>query len=80
MATLTNIYFYGMISQLLLAQSLVLGIEIRAEDPSLEDVYNSMIPPMFKDDWHIHDPSRIIATNGLLMIANTGKAQEDGYK
>ena len=80
MATLTNIYFYGMISQLLLAQSLVLGIEIRAEDPSLEDVYNSMIPPMFKDDWHIHDPSRIIATNGFLMIANTGKAQEDGYK
>ena len=80
MATLTNIYFYGMISQLLLAQSLLLGLEIRAEDPSLEDVYNSMIPPMFKDDWHIHDPSRIIATNGLLMIANTGKAQEDGYK
>ena len=80
MATLTNIYFYGMISQLLLVQSLVLGLEIRAEDPSLEDVYNSMIPPMFKDDWHIHDPSRIIATNGLLMIANTGKAQEDGYK
>ena len=80
MATLKNIYFYGMISQLLLAQSLVLGLEIRAEDPSLEDVYNSMIPPMFKDDWHIHDPSRIIATNGLLMIANTGKAQEDGYK
>ena len=80
MATLKNIYFYGMISQLLLAQSLVLGLEIRAEDPSLEDVYNSMIPPVFKDDWHIHDPSRIIATNGLLMIANTGKAQEDGYK
>ena len=80
MATLKNIYFHGMISQLLLAQSLLLGLEIRAEDPSLEDVYNSMIPPMFKDDWHIHDPSRIIATNGLLMIANTGKAQEDGYK
>ena len=80
MATLKNIYFYGMISQLLLAQSLVLGLEIRAEDPSLEDVYNSMLPPVFKDDWHIHDPSRIIATNGLLMIANTGKAQEDGYK
>ena len=80
MATLINLYFSGVICQLLFAQSLVLGLEIRAEDPSLEDVYNSMIPPMFKDDWHIHDPSRIIATNGLLMIANTGKAQEDGYK
>ena len=80
MATLKNFYFSGIICQLLLTQSLVLGLEIRGEDPSLEDVYNSMIPPMFKDDWHIHDPSRIIATNGLLMIANTGKAQEDGYK
>ena len=80
MATLKNFYFSGVICQLLIGQSLVLGLEIRAEDPSLEDVYNSMIPPMFKDDWHIHDPSRIIATNGLLMIANTGKAQEDGYK
>ena len=80
MATLKNVYFCGIISQLLLAQSLVVAFKIRAEDPSLEDVYSSMIPPMFKDQWHIHDPSRIIATNGLLMIANTGKAQEDGYK
>ena len=80
MATIKNFYFCRIICQLLLTQTLVLGLGIRAEDPSLEDVYNSMIPPMFKDDWHIHDPSRIIATNGLLMIANTGKAQEDGYK
>jgi len=79
MATIKNFYFCRIICQLLLTQSLVLGLGIRAEDPSLEDVYNSMIPPVFKDDWHIHDPSRIIATNGLLMIANTGKAQEDGY-
>jgi hypothetical protein len=28
-----------------------------------------MIPPMFKIQWHTHDPSRIFATNGLLMIA-----------
>ena len=27
----------------------------------------------------IHDPSKIVATDGLLMIAVTGKAQEDGY-
>ena len=80
MATIKNFYFCRIICQLLLTQTLVLGLGIRAEDPSLEDVYNSMIPPVFKDDWHIHDPSRIIATNGLLMIANTGKAQEDGYK
>ena len=80
MATLKNFFCCRIICQLLLTQSLVLGLGIRAEDPSLEDVYNSMIPPVFKDDWHIHDPSRIIANNGLLMIANTGKAQEDGYK
>ena len=80
MAIIKNFYFCRIICQLLLTQLLVLGLGIRAEDPSLEDVYNSMIPPVFKDDWHIHDPSRIIANNGLLMIANTGKAQEDGYK
>ena len=27
----------------------------------------------------IHDPSKMVATDGLLMIAVTGKAQEDGY-
>ena len=80
MTILKNVFSCGIIFQFLLAQFLVLGLGIRAEDPSLEDVYNSMIPPVFKDQWHIHDPSRIIATKGLLMIANTGKAQEDGYK
>ena len=49
-------------------------------DPSLEDVYNNMSPPMTRDQWHIHDPSHIVATDGMLMIAVTGKAQEDGYK
>ena len=49
-------------------------------DPSLLDVYNNMKPPMEKDQWHIHDPSKIVATDGILMIANTGKEQADGYK
>ena len=49
-------------------------------DPSLNDVYNNMNPPMTKDQWHIHDPSKLVATDGILMIAVTGKAQEDGYK
>ena len=49
-------------------------------DPSLEDVYNNMSPPLTRDQWHIHDPSHIVATDGMLMIAVTGKAQEDGYK
>jgi hypothetical protein len=66
-------------SKLLLAESHALAFKIKAEDPSLENVYSSMIPPMFKIQWHTHDPSRIFATNGLLMIANTGKAQEDGF-
>ena len=35
---------------------------------------------MEKDQWHIHDPSKIVATDGILMIANTGKEQADGYK
>jgi len=48
-------------------------------DPSLEDVYNNMTPPMTRDQWHIHDPSHIVATDGVLMIAVTGKEQADGY-
>ena len=43
MATLINLYFSGVICQLLFAQSLVLGLEIRAEDPSLEDVYIKLV-------------------------------------
>ena len=35
MATLTNVDFCGIISQLLLAGSLALAYKIRAEDPSL---------------------------------------------
>merc|ERR1711971_895855 len=51
------------------------------EDPSLGDVYANMDPVQFTgpSDWVIHDPSKIVATDGLLMIAVTGKAQEDGY-
>ena len=48
-------------------------------DPSLLDVYESMSPPMTEDQWHIHDPSKIVEIDGYLMIACTGKAQEDGY-
>merc|ERR1712142_617123 len=66
------VFLLVILSQL---SSIVLGV-----DPSLEDVYNTMNPPMTRDQWHIHDPSRIVATDGMLMIAVTGKAQEDGYK
>ena len=48
-------------------------------DPSLIEVYQSMSPPMEESDWHIHDPSKIVEIDGYLMIACTGKAQEDGY-
>jgi len=48
-------------------------------DPSLLQVYQSMSPPMEESDWHIHDPSKIVEIDGYLMIACTGKAQEDGY-
>ena len=49
-------------------------------DPSLSDVYDSMSPPLTKEEWHIHDPSHVLETDGILMIAVTGKAQENGYK
>ena len=39
-----------------------------------------MDPPVTREDWHIHDPSHLVAIDGMLMIAVTGKAQEDGYK
>lgn len=78
MEPVQHIRFLVGIFQLILLLPMILGR--RVGDPSLEDVYNSMRPPVTKDQWHIHDPSRIIATDGLLMIANTGKAQEDGYK
>ena len=48
-------------------------------DPQLLDVYQNMSPPMEEGDWHIHDPSRIVEIDDYLMIACTGKAQEDGY-
>merc|ERR1711892_78803 len=48
-------------------------------DPSLEEEYNGMTPPMTKPQRHIHDPSELVATDGLLMIANTGKETADGY-
>ena len=44
-------------------------------DPSLGPIYAAADLP-----WHIHGPSRVLATDGILMIADTGKAQEDGYK
>ena len=50
-----------------------------AADPSLLDVYQSMSPPMEEWEWHIHDPSKIVEIDGYLMIACTGKAQENGY-
>ena len=49
-------------------------------DPSLSDVYDSMSPPLTQEEWHIHDPSHVLETDGILMIAVTGKAQENGYK
>ena len=60
--------------------STVLTCCCRGGDPSLGDVYSHMTPPVTKDQWHIHDPSRLVATDGLLMLADTAKAQEDGYK
>ncbi|HBH10856.1 MAG TPA: hypothetical protein DDX15_05040 [Gammaproteobacteria bacterium] len=47
---------------------------------SLLNHYAKMRPILDKDDWHIHDPSRVIITTTGQFISVTGKAQEDGYK
>ena len=47
---------------------------------SLLNHYAKMRPMLDKDDWHIHDPSRVIITTTGQFISVTGKAQEDGYK
>ena len=49
-------------------------------DPSLSIVYDNMNPPLTREEWHIHDPSHVLETDGILMVAVTGKAQENGYK
>ena len=49
-------------------------------DPSLSDVYDNMNPPLTREEWHVHDPSHVLETDGILMVAVTGKAQENGYK
>jgi len=59
------------------------GLHIAAgEDPSLSDVYANMDPVQYTgpENWIIHDPSRIVATDGLLMTAVTGKENADGYR
>ena len=48
-------------------------------DISLLNHYQKMRPPLDKDDWHIHDPSRVIMNSSGQLISVTGKAQEDGY-
>ena len=47
---------------------------------SLLNHYKKMRPSLNKDDWHIHDPSRVIMVPSGQLISVTGKAQEDGYK
>ena len=49
-------------------------------DPSLEDTYNNITIPLEMTEWNIHDPSRLIATGGLLIIAADGKENTDGYR
>ncbi|MEO1746489.1 MAG: family 43 glycosylhydrolase [Pseudomonadota bacterium] len=52
-----------------------------AEDQSLARHYLQMSPPMVADQWHIHDPSRIVTReDGSQIVAATGKAQDDGYR
>ena len=49
-----------------------------AADPPLWKIYNTAgVEP--KEEWVIHDPSRIMRKGKKQMIATTGKAQEDGY-
>ena len=49
-------------------------------DPSLEDSYNNMTIPLTMAEWNIDKPSGLIATDGLLMIAASGKKNSSGYR
>ncbi|MCP2504003.1 MAG: family 43 glycosylhydrolase [Candidatus Poseidoniaceae archaeon] len=50
---------------------------------SLETVFNGMNYDdtyyYVEAEWVVHDPSEIVEIDGMLMIANTGKEQADGY-
>ena len=49
-------------------------------DPSLEDTYSNMTISLAMSEWNIQDPSRLLATDGLLMFAASGKENSDGYR
>ena len=49
-------------------------------DPSLEDTYSNMTIPLTMTEWNIQDPSRLLSTDGLLIIAASGKENTDGYR
>ena len=49
-------------------------------DPSLEDTYSNMTIPLAMTEWNIQDPSRLLASDGLLIIAASGKENADGYR
>ena len=56
------------------------NIVVVASDLKLEEVFQEMNPLFGKDQWHIHDPSRVGEVPSGQMIAVTGQAQEDGYE
>ena len=45
----------------------------------LVDVWDQMTEPVDPDTWTLHDPSRIVESDGSLVIAVTGKEQAHGY-
>ena len=49
-------------------------------DPSLEVIYANMTPPLKISQWQIINPSRLVATDGLLMLATDGKDNRDDYR
>ena len=49
-------------------------------DHSLVDSYNNMTIPLTMAEWNIDKPSGLIATDGLLMIAASGKKNSSGYR
>merc|ERR1711892_736460 len=51
---------------------------LRGMDPYLEVIYSNMTPPLMNTEWQIQDPSRLIATDSLLMLAASGKQNSTG--
>src|SRR6056297_1394144 len=46
----------------------------------LASEYADMTPRMVPENWHLHDPSAIVALDGWQVVVVTGKENTGGYR